>query len=190
MNIFFFHFSCSFVSHLKVVVFTHCGVGLGATSLQTTIANLIAQNATKAASASASNSSNLLNQPFLLNETSNDSWIPFSNLSKLSFICLGSTAESYFLNAIEIYQQFLDVSGQKGQLFIAHTEADPNKIIKNSYNGDASIYPTTSQWKNEIINRLIEEMCEINYKPFEATLSCGEYHNLESPITIWPTPMV
>lgn len=173
------------------MVFTQCGVGLGSTSLENTITSLTAQNASKAASASSSSPSSVLsiNPQFLLNETSTDTWIPISNLSKLSFICLGSTAEPYFQNAVELYQQFLDQSGQKGQLFIAHIETDAKKLIKSEYNGDA-VFPTTTQWKNEIINHLIEEMCENNYKPFEAVLNCGEYHRLESPVIIWPTPMV
>lgn len=172
------------------MAFTHCGVGLGSTSLQNTISTLIAQNALKVPSTS---STNILKPQFLLNETSAESWIPFSGLSKLSFICLGSTAEPYFQTAIEFYQQLIDVSGQNGQLFIAHIESEASKMIKNTYNGtngDATVYPTTAQWKNEIITRLIDDVCEINYKPFEANLNCGEYHKLESPIIIWPSPMV
>ncbi|XP_055325567.1 integrator complex subunit 14-like [Sitodiplosis mosellana] len=170
----------------QIVAFTHCGVGLGTTSLHSTISTLIAQNASKAAPTS---STNMPKPQFLQNETSSESWIPFSGLSKLSFICLGSTAEPYFQTAIELYQQLLDVSGQKGQLFVAHVESEASKVIKSTYNGDAAAFPTTSQWKNEIITRLIDEMCEINYKPFEAILNCGEYHKLESPIVIWPSPM-
>lgn len=170
----------------KVVVFTHCGVGLGKTSVQNTITNLTVKNATKAAAAIASTSStNMLSMApqFLLNETPSDSSAPFSGLSKLNFICIGSSYESYFQTAVELYQQFLDVSGQKGELFVAHIEPETNKRPKNAF-------PTTPQWQNEIMPHLIEEFCEINYKPFEAILNCGEYHKLESPIIIWPTPMV
>lgn len=131
---------------------------------------------------------------YLLNETPSDSSIPFSGLSKLNFICIGSTTEPYFQTAIELYQQFLDLSGQNGQLFIAHTDSESNKIPKNTYNGDraasAVTIPTTLQWQNEIVPHLIEELCELNYKPFEAVLNCGEYHKLDAPIIIWPTPMV
>lgn len=178
-----------------MVVFTHCGVGLGKTSVQNTIANLTVKNATKAAAAAAiastSATSVLSMAPqFLLNETPSDSSAPFSGLSKLNFICIGSTSDSYFQTAIELYQQFLDVSGQKGELFVAHIESESNKYLKNAYNGDRITFPTTSQWQNEIMPLIIEEFCEINYKPFEATLNCGEYHKLESPIIIWPTPLV
>lgn len=176
-----------------MVVFTHCGVGLGKTSVQNTIANLTVKNATKAAAAIASTSStNMLSMApqFLLNETPSDSSTPFSGLSKLNFICIGSTFESYFQTAVELYQQFLDVSGQKGELFIAHLEPDANQYPKNAYNGDRITFPSTSQWQNDVMPHLIEEFCDINYKPFEAMLNCGEYHKLESPIIIWPTPMV
>ncbi|XP_031617917.1 integrator complex subunit 14 [Contarinia nasturtii] len=181
-------------NHNQIVVFTHCGVGLGVTSLQSTIANLTTQNASKAASASSSSSSsNALstNPQYLLNDVSRESWIPFSSLSKLSFICLGSTVDPYFQNAIELYQQFLDVSGQKGKLFIAHIDSEnDNKITKGTNcNFPSQTYPTTAQWKSDIITHLIEELCETNYKPFEATLNGGDYHKLESPVIIWPAPM-
>lgn len=171
-------------------MFTQCGVGLGKTSLATTISNLTVQNASKAASPSSSSNLMPLTPQFLLNETPNENWIPISSLSKLNFVCLGTTSESYFQNAIELYQQFLDQSGQKGQLFIAHIESEPNKSIKNGYNGDGVQFPTTSQWKKEFIPQVINDVFDINYKPFEANLNCGEYHKLESPILIWPTPMV
>lgn len=171
-------------------MFTNCGVGLGKTSVQSSITNLVAQNATKAANASTSTSNMLSMTPqFLLNDTPSDSSSPFSGLTKLNFICIGSTTESYFQAAIELYQQFLDLSGQNGQLFIAHRETDTNKI-KNGYNGDKISIPTTAQWQNDIMPQLIENMSDVNYKPFEAVLNCGEYHKLESPIIIWPTPMV
>lgn len=170
------------------MVFTHCGVGLGVTSLQSTITNLTAQNASKASSTPSSSNMLSTNPQFLLNDVSRDSWIPFSSLSKLSFICLGSTVEPYFQHAIELYQQLLDVTGQKGQLFIAHIESENGG--KSTYNGDAVTYPTITQWKSEIITHLIEELCEANYKPFEATLNGGEYHKLDSPVIIWPAPTV
>lgn len=168
----------------QVLVFTHCGIGLGKTSLQTTIFNLKARAALK--SASTSKASTPVPPQFLLNDTTNQSWIPFSNLSKLSFICLGSINDTYFQSAIEMYQQFLDISGQSGELFIAHTESD--KTNKNILNGDC--IPTPLQWKSELIPKLIESMCDVNYKPFEAILNTGSYHKLESSVLIWPTPLV
>lgn len=172
-------------------MFTNCGVGLGKTSIQSSITNLAAQNATKAANASTSTSNTLSMTPqFLLNDTPSDCSSPFSGLTKLNFICIGSTTESYFQAAIEQYQQFLDLSCQNGQLFIAHCESEPNKVMKNGYNGDKTSIPTTVQWQNEIMPHLIENMSDVNYKPFEAVLNCGEYHKLESPIIIWPTPKV
>lgn len=173
------------------MVFTNGGVGLGKTSIQTSITNLIAQNATKAATTSTSTSNMLSMTPqFLLNDTPSDSTSPFSGLSKLNFVCIGSTTESYFQAAIELYQQFLELSNQKGQLFIAHCEQDTHNNMRNGYNGDKTSIPTTLQWQNDILPHLIDELCEVNFKPFAAVLKCGEYHKLESNIVIWPTPMV
>lgn len=184
-----------------MVVFTHCGVGLGKTSVQNAIANWTVKNATKAAAAAAmasTSSTNMLSMApqFLLNETPSDNMTPFSGLSKLNFICIGSTCDPYFQAAIELYQQLLDVSGQKGELFVAHTETETNKHMPktNALNGSGGVdritFPTMSQWQNEILPHIIEEFCEINYKSFEAILNCGEYYKLESPIIIWPTPLV
>lgn len=94
--------------------------------------------------------------------------------------------DSYFQNAVELYQQFLDVSGQNGELFIAHSESN-----KNVYNNDNNSQTfTITQWKGDLIPKLMGNMCEKNYKPFEATLNCGNYQKLESSILIWPAPMV
>lgn len=173
---------------VKVVVFTHCGIGLGTTSLQNTIINLKAKNASK--KATTSNSSSSTSPQFLLNDLTNEN-SPYKNLNKLSLICIGSTSDPYFQYAIDLYQQFLEISKQNGQLFIAHTESDNTKLMRSTYNGnDANASLTSLQWKNEIIPNLINNMCEVNYKPFEAILNCGEYHKLESPILIWPNPMV
>lgn len=179
-------------------------MGLGKTSVQNAIANWTVKNATKAAAAAAmasTSSTNMLSMvpQFLLNETPSDNLTPFSGLSKLNFICLGSTCDPYFQSAIELYQQLLDVSGQKGELFVAHIETDANKYPKNEQNGgenggggggDRLAFPSLSQWQNEILPHLIDDFCEVNYKPFEAILNCGEYHKLESPIILWPTPLV
>lgn len=132
-----------------------------------------------------------MTQQYLLNETPSDGWIPFAGLNKIAFICLGSTTDSYFQYAIELYQQFLDVSGQKGQLFIAHTESETSRIIKSTYSGNGIVLiPTKAQWQREIVPRLIEELAEANYKTFEAILKCGDHTKLESPIIIWPAPLV
>lgn len=147
----------------------------------------------------------------LLNAMANK-YSPNRNISKLSFMCIGTTFEPYFQSAIEVYQQFLDVSGQHGQLFVAHDESDAHKSNHNGEqsnganngdigdnggatntngNGVAGVTPTSAQWKSETIPHLVGTMCEANYKPFEATLNCGDYHSLKATsILIWPSPMV
>ena len=83
-----------------MLVFTDCGIGFGFTSLKTTIAN-IRQNKLK-------------------KDVAPDSFcLPFTSASKLSFICLDSkTNEPYQQQALKLYQELLDVTAQKGQLFV------------------------------------------------------------------------
>lgn len=188
---------------LKVIAFTRCGIGLGATSLQTTIVNMNLENV-----ANNDAAQNVSGTHQLLNAMANK-YAPNRNISKLSFVCIGTTAEPYFQRAIEVYQQFLEVSRQNGQLFVAHDEADAYKGGYNgghSSNGDsgdnggsagangngvAGATPTLAQWKGEIVPQLVATMCEANYKPFEAMLNCGDYHRLQATsILIWPSPMV
>lgn len=135
------------------------------------------KNATKTDSLNGSSSHELLNDM-------SKRYLPNRNLTKLSFIGIGTTADSYFEAAIEIYQQFLDVSGQSGQIFVAHNESD-TRIDQNN-----TALPTLSQWKKKLLPKTIEAMCEANYKPFEAMLHCGEFHQLDAPILIWPNSLV
>lgn len=114
----------------------------------------------------------------------NLSWIPFSNSSKLSFICLGHTSDSYFRDALKLYQEFLDVSGQNGELFVLNI-ADNSDGIRNQRDET-----NTSQYLFDSVKMIVDKMCEANYTPFEAVLKCGGYFRLESPIMIWPTPLV
>lgn len=70
---------------------------------------------------------------------------------------------------MNLYQQLLDVTKQKGQLFV----------------------PKTSESKtlNErTVIKMFKQMCEVNYKPFEAVLNIGSYYKLESPISLFPEP--
>lgn len=178
-------------------MFTHCGIGLGSTSLANTIAKLQAKNLSLKSNTTAPSTSP--QKAVATDSTSNADWIPFSNSSKLSFVCLGTANDSYYQQALKLYQEFLDTSKQKGQLFTP--SVDNNKSNNsNDESGKAekivlsdttsSNLPTIAEWKNEIIPNLIEKMCEINYKPFEAILKCGGYHKLDASIVIWPTPMV
>lgn len=87
----------------------------------------------------------------------------------------------------------MDVSAQNGQLFVAGSDAvdSSKKLIKNGFGGEANAQlPTIVQWKVDIMPQLIDKMCEINYKRFEAVLKCGGYHKLEAAIIIWPPPKV
>lgn len=121
-------------------------------------------------------------------DSSEHDWIPFSDLSKLSFVCIGHHSDYYYVQAVKLYQQLLDVSGQKGQLF---TSIDTNSKKEN---GSADITsdksPSPNQWRNEIIQKIIDKLCDANYKSFEAELNCGGYNKLNAPIIIWPAPMV
>ncbi len=37
--------------------------------------------------------------------------------------------------------------------------------------------------------KMFKQMCEVNYKPFEAVLNMGSYFKLESPVSLFPEPM-
>lgn len=106
---------------------------------------------------------------------------------------MGHTTDTYFQQALSIYQEFADVSEQHGQLFVAASGAidSTKKLPKNVFGGDGSAQlPTIAQWKSDIVPQLIDKMCEINYKRFEAVLKCGGYHKLEAAVIIWPPQKV
>lgn len=184
--------TCAHIFHSKVLVFTHCGIGLGPTSVPQLIEDLNAK-ALLAAKATPNRATSSPQKSVANDPLSNCNWIPFSDSSKLSFICLGHSSDTYFQQAIEIYQQLLDVSGQHGQLFVAGNDGGDSskKATKNVFGGDTSAQlPTIAQWKSDIMPQLIDKMIEINYKRFEAVLKCGAYHKLEAAIIIWPPPKV
>lgn len=151
-------------NYSQVLIFTDCGIGIGNTSLKATIAT-IKQNQSKP-------------------ETKELSCLPFSFSSKLSFVCLGSTTDSYFKIAITLYQQLIDVSGQKGCLFVPKLSDELDLVKKEDTS--ASMVDIQTQ----ILTELIGRVCETNYKPFEAVLKCGGNPKLESHIFIWPPPLV
>lgn len=71
---------------------------------------------------------------------------------------------------MNLYQQLLDISKQKGQLFIPR--ASESQSIERS------------------VIKMFKAMCEANYKPFEAFLKIGSYMRLESvPISLFPEPL-
>ncbi|CAD7080625.1 unnamed protein product [Hermetia illucens] len=138
----------------QILAFTDCGMGFGKTALRQTIANV---------------TSNRHDPEYV--------WLSFLSSSRLTFICLGNLNDDYFALAIKQYQQFLDISDQKGQLFIPAVREDSNKADKS---GDLD-YNTVTE--------MVERMCENNFKPFEATLKCGSYHKLECSVLMWPPPV-
>ncbi len=145
-------------------MFTDCGIGFGSTSLSNAITSIKLAKTTK--------------------DPSQVSILPFSYTSKLSFVCLGSTEDPYFQTAIKLYQELLDVSGQKGFLFVPKRKSDVDYVKKDEKT------TVTSPLSGQSVNDMILKMCETNYKQFEAVLKCGGYFKLESAINIWPPPLV
>lgn len=69
---------------------------------------------------------------------------------------------------MNLHQQLLDISKQKGQLFV----------------------PRDGQSMERSVHKMFKAMCEANYKPFEAVLNIGSYFKLEaSPISLFPEPL-
>ncbi|KAG4069438.1 hypothetical protein HA402_001737 [Bradysia odoriphaga] len=147
----------------QILVFTDCGIGFGSTSLANAIASIKMSKTKK--------------------DPSQGLILPFSYTSKLSFICLGSTEDQYFQTAVKMYQELLDVSGQKGFLFIPKRKSDVDYVKKEEKT------TVTSPLSVQSINDLVAKMCETNFKQFEAVLKCGGYFKLESLINIWPAPL-
>lgn len=72
---------------------------------------------------------------------------------------------------MNLYQQLLDISKQKGQLFVPRP-ADTQSSIERA------------------VTKMFRAMCDTNYKPFEAVLNIGSYFKLEAaPISMFPEPL-
>lgn len=119
--------------------------------------------------------------------------LPFQYPSNIVFICLGDLNDSVFkqgkgLNLTKLcltftsknvfpgttlYQQLLDSSKQKGQLFLPPQRDDSHAPVLN----------------NTMIKSMFQTMSEKNYQPFTAVLKCGGYSKLNSNIIIWPSPL-
>jgi hypothetical protein len=91
----------------------------------------------------------------------------------------------------------LDISGQKGLLYIPKTtEAGHETRKKSTDNGNESSASTSDGFNikthltERSVKRLFKQMAEANFKAFEATLNCGSYFKLESPISLYPQPLV
>lgn len=155
----------------QVLTITDCGIGLGSTSLKNTIANI--------------QTSKLHHGP-----ATEVPILPFSYPSKLNFLCLGNLSDSYFKKAYALYQQLLDVSGQKGQLYLPKPVDDKkDESDKNETGFQESATSSVTMFSRHALNDMVDEMCDMNYKQFEAVLKCGSYYKLECPIMIWPPPL-
>lgn len=97
--------------------------------------------------------------------------LPLPLPSKFSVLCLGNSEDDAgFKYGINLYQQLLDVSKQKGQIFIP-------RLSDNKTLNERSVV------------KMFKQMCEVNYKPFEAVLNMGSYFKLESPVSLFPEPL-
>lgn len=85
----------------------------------------------------------------------------------------------FILPATQYYQQLLDISKQKGALFLATN--DESKISKED---EGSLVLNKA-----VVEKIFKNMSEANFKPFEALLKCGGYSKLESNVLIWPSPI-
>lgn len=97
-----------------------------------------------------------------------------------------------------MYQKLLDISGQKGQLFIpkAIENVEFVKIKKEDKYGTAKEddvvkveIPIAPGLTRQSVREMMERVCETNYRQFDAILNCGSYFKLECPVLIWPPPL-
>lgn len=112
-------------------------------------------------------------------------WLPYPYPSNIGVVCLGNISDPYFLYATKLYQQFFDVTGQKGQLYIPKCSENLEIVKKEEFEVSA---PVSHLTKQSVFDAVVK-MCETNYKQFEATFKCGSYFKLECPIFIWPPPL-
>ncbi|XP_049546923.1 integrator complex subunit 14 [Anopheles darlingi] len=199
-------------NYCQIICITDCGVGMGPTSLKNTIINIqnykaqcvtAAAAVVAAAAAAATTATSTSSAATAAGDNSTTSgkphptenqWIGFSYPSKLSFMCLGSLAtDSAFRYGTKLYQQLLDVSGQRGQLFLPrlkHEEAtDESGLTGDGADGTEEDARTQRHLTRTSALEMFETMCDTNYRQFEATLRCGGYFRLEGPIVVWPAPL-
>ncbi|XP_053662332.1 integrator complex subunit 14 [Anopheles marshallii] len=186
-------------NYCQIIFITDCGVGMGPSSLKNTIINLQTYKAACASAAAAAATTDGSKAMVTVGSNSaaipppgENQWVGFSYPSKLSFMCLGSlSTDSAFRCGTKLYMQLLEVSGQKGQLFI------PRMKIKHEESAGDDASPITGDDGEDIVRQLTRTsalecfgtMCDINYRQFEATLRCGGYFRLEEPVTVWPAPL-
>ncbi|XP_039952072.1 integrator complex subunit 14 [Bactrocera tryoni] len=170
-----------FQNYSQVVVFTDCGLGFGSTALKGFFHSYVDKE----------------NDPQF-------DWITQLKAVKLNFVCMGVQSDYYFTRSLPIYQQLIDFTGLKGQLYMPKAvketiEGSENINDNNKPSGNANVNtstPTTgthSSHKSELgrtaMFDLIERVCEANFKPYEVTLKAGGYFRLECPVVIWPRPL-
>ncbi|XP_075153129.1 integrator complex subunit 14 [Haematobia irritans] len=156
-------------SQCQVIVFTDCGLGFGNTSLTTFLQNYVGKE-----------------------NDAEYSWVKVLKPVKWNFICLGVHGDSYFTRAVGIYQQLLDLTGIKGQLYMTKAPKDAENTTETA--SSESLKTTVSSGHKSELGRtamfeMIEKLCEANYKPYEVTLKCGGYFRLECPVLLWPPPL-
>uniref|UniRef100_A0A240PJY4 Integrator complex subunit 14 n=1 Tax=Anopheles atroparvus TaxID=41427 RepID=A0A240PJY4_ANOAO len=189
-------------NYCQIVFITDCGVGMGPSSLKNTIINIQNYKAACAAAVAAATAEGVKDATggvaaAVLPQPSDNQWVGFAYPSKLSFVCLGSLAtDSAFRCGTKLYQQLLDASGQKGQLFVPRLRPDEpvpsvDESVSPADNGcdDAIAGAFRSQLTKASAMEAFETMCETNYRQFEATLRCGGYFRLEEPVIVWPAPL-
>ncbi|KAI8124856.1 Integrator complex subunit 14 [Lucilia cuprina] len=153
-------------SQCQVVVFTDCGLGFGSTSLKTFLQQYVGKE----------------HEPEY-------SWVKVLKPVKWNFICLGVHGDTYFTRAVTVYQQLLDFTGIKGQLYMTKAPKDSegnesatNEQQKSTMPGHKSELGRTAMFE------MIEKLCDTNFKPYEVILKCGGYFRLECPVLLWPPP--
>lgn len=89
---------------------------------------------------------------------------------KKTVTCPGEITQLFA--GMNLYQQLLDVSKQRGQLFTTARCTENQSSMERS------------------VIKMFKAMCEENYKPFEAYLKIGSYTKLEAvPIALFPEPL-
>ncbi|XP_011183560.2 integrator complex subunit 14 [Zeugodacus cucurbitae] len=168
-------------NYSQVVVFTDCGLGFGSTALKGFFHSYVDKE----------------------DEPQFD-WIKQLKAVKLNFVCMGVQSDYYFTRSLPVYQQLIDFTGLKAQLYMpkavketvegTENTNDTNKSSNNnSVNTTTSTTGSHSSHKSELgrtaMFDLIERICEANFKPYEVTLKAGGYFRLECPVVIWPRPV-
>lgn len=89
-----------------------------------------------------------------------------------------------------MYQELLDVSGQKGSVFVPSTTTAKSRRDDVGTAVKKENIEVAFSRNVQMMTDLVQQVCDSSYKQFEATLKCGGYAKLESAITIWPPPLV